>query len=190
MDNLPMAIPLRYDSPGHVYFIKYHQYRNCYKIGSTGNLFKRLSTLGGKYADIELLAYGFAHDRFWAEKYLQSIFYDHCNNATACSCVRNGRRFNFQFRGDITSTEHFILKPREAQDVITTMKILLPSLQLGTTHPFYCHKWYQPSLEPSDERQYYFDFENERYVRYPTKFENGYPIYEYADVMGVGVEFP
>lgn len=176
-NNLPVVIPSKYDSRGYVYFIRFHYAKNCYKIGSSGNIFKRIRYLGA-FGEVELLAYGYSHDRYLSEKQLQMIFYDKCNNSHINKTMKTNRQIDFQWRGDINSTEYFILEHSDAINVINCMKTLCASVQIGCQNTEFCHKEFQDSIYEDASLNFYYERENGLFLNYPTKFDrNGWPIF-------------
>jgi hypothetical protein len=183
-DNLPLAISKKQCSPGYVYFIRYHHSKNCYKIGSSGNVLQRILVLGGGiYRGVELIAYGYSYHRFDTEWWLQQLLIDKSNNAWLNNAMRKiPRKINYQFEGSANSLEYFILSPHEAKQVISMMKVVCASVQVGPRFPPFEHKPFYPSISKEEDPCYFYDEVNHRFIKYPTQFtDEGWPIYEPID---------
>ena len=63
MSNLPMVIKNKDDAPGYVYLVRFNNAKDCFKIGSTGNTYRRMKSFGDKWNDVDLIAYGYASDK-------------------------------------------------------------------------------------------------------------------------------
>jgi hypothetical protein len=164
---------------GHVYLIRYNHCKNCYKIGSTSNIFKRVSSLGVRRRGyIELIAFGYAYDRLFAERSLQNILYRLTNKYRAFEARV---KIDYQFAGTITSSEYFIMKTPDVCNAIMIMGWLCCSVYIGS--PFEEFKVHPKCREIGYGLQLrrFYDASQDRYVPYPKVFENGLPIFEYSD---------
>ena len=170
-----MVIKKKDDAPGYIYFIKFNRRKNCYKIGSTGNVFGRMNNFRQIHEDIELVAYGYASDRLLIEKQIQYLFSDFSNNGKYFHNFP--KPINFEYVGSITSTENFIFNISQVCDVIMVFDLLCNSVQIGTDHPDYCVKPHRQILGYGEEALNFYDCGQDRYVPYPTEFRNGYPVY-------------
>lgn len=189
MDNLPIAIKRKESLPGYVYLIKFHRAKNSYKIGSTSNLYSRLKTLGGTNGSIELIAYGYVHDKIWVERQIQTIFNDYSNNH---KCFKMWPFvIDFTYAGDLSSVEYFIFDTPTICNVIMVFEMLCAGVQIGTNHPHYCEQAFPKPLGYMEEPLKFYDPGQRRYVPYPTEFRHGIPIYkpveEWDDVPDVEV---
>jgi len=101
-DTSLLAIKKKDDAPGYVYLIRFNHSKDCYKIGSTGNLFKRMEAFGDQWNDVDLIAYGYASDRLLIEREIQYLLSDYNNNQRYYRMWP--KVINYQFRG--RSEEH------------------------------------------------------------------------------------
>jgi hypothetical protein len=170
-----IEIKNRYDAPGYVYLVRFPHCKNCYKIGSTGNIYNRLQSLSVSHPSIEIIAYGYSNNRFYTERNIQEILNEYSNNKIS-SKSRGG--FNFQFAGDITSTEYFIMTTTAVCNAIMLFDMLCSSTQIGSPNNKYrqCPE-YLPIGYGMDLKKFY-DKEQRRFVPYPTKFKYGLPVYD------------
>ena len=188
--NLPMAIPKYQNKEGYVYFIRFHHLRNCYKIGSTKNLLKRLRSIaGGARQGIELIAYGYSFNRTDVEFQLQMLFHHQSNYRRIFDAINMPKgKVNYDFWGSSGSIEYFIFTPKKAKQVIAIMKMLCASVAVCPALKPFEHKPYYSSLMKEEDLDNYYDEENCRFLKYPTQFTcNGWPIYEdrFQSVNGV-----
>ena len=179
MSNLPIVIKRKDDAPGYVYLVRFNHAKNCFKIGSTGNIYKRMRAFGDESIDSDLIAYGYASDRLLVERQIQWILSEFNNNQ------KFNRMWpqivNYQFRGDLNSTEHFHFDTVDVCNAIMLFDMLCASVQVGTTHPTYN---INPNCKPigyGEELQKFYDPGQRRYVPYPTEFERGWPIYKHVE---------
>ena len=180
------------DGPGYVYFIRFEHAKNCYKMGSTNNIDRRLSQFGRHY--VELIVCGTTKNKLETELKIQNMFREYNNNQNLYRRTKFGRFVDYQHRGDINSTEHFIFPHTSIVcEVICTFEDLCDSVQLGSENKYFCSKDHRKPIGYGEERLKFYDEENHRYIPYPTKFENnGWPIFppyeEWDSIPYVGLE--
>jgi hypothetical protein len=85
---------------------------------------------------------------------------------------------NYQFRGDLNSTEYFFFGTAEVCNAIALFDMLCNSVQVGTSDIVYGIHPKSVPLGYGEELQKYYDPGMSEYVPYPTEFRNGYPIYK------------
>ena len=90
------------DGPGYVYFIRFEHAKNCYKMGSTNNIDRRLSQFGRHY--VELIVCGTTKNKLETELKIQNMFREYNNNQNLYRRTKFGRFVDYQHRGDINST--------------------------------------------------------------------------------------
>lgn len=179
VSNLPMVIKNKDDSPGYVYLVRFNNAKDCFKIGSTGNIYRRMKSFGDKWNDVDLIAYGYASNRLLVERQIQWILKEFNNNQKLYKMWP--QIINYQFRGDLNSTEHFHFDTITACNVIMLFDMLCNSVQVGTPHPVYGINPNCKSVGYGEELQKFYDPGLCRYVPYPTEFKHGCPVFKYAD---------
>ena len=180
------------DGAGYLYFIRFEHAKNCYKIGSTNNIDRRLSQFGKHY--VELIVSGTTNNKLDTESKLQNMFREYNNNQNLYRRTRFGNSIDYQYRGDINSTEHFIFPHTSIVcEVICAFEDLCESVQLESENKYFCSKDHRKPIGYGEERLKFYDEENHKYIPYPTKFEkSGWPIFhpheEWDSIPYVGLE--
>lgn len=184
--------------PGQIYFIRFDNAKNCYKIGLTNNVWKRLYCIGNN--NIELIMLGTAQNKLKVEKELQYKFIEYSNNYTYHRFLKNkpiGSKqvVDYQYAGDMFSMEHFIFPHTSIVcEVICAFEELCDEVQLGTTHPDFCSKDHRLPIGFGEERLKFYHEPTREYCPYPTKFadQSGFPIHkdreEWDSIPYVGLE--
>lgn len=178
MSTSLIPIKKKQNTPGYVYLIRSPQCKNCYKIGSTGHIYNRMKNVSGSF-NIELIAYGYASDRTLIEYEIQDLLREFNNNQIYCH-LPSPKKINYQFAGDLNSTEHFIFKTQEVCNAIMLFDLLCSAVQLGSPRSeFMINPNYNP-VGFGEELQKFYDAGQRRFVPYPTQFSHGHPVF--ADV--------
>lgn len=133
--NSIVPITSRTNECGYVYLAKFNLFKNCYKIGSTGNLPQRLRSLELLFGSARYMVYGFANKKITTEREIQSILRTYSNRRLISDCICNGESKEDIMRkipiGGAISKEHFVLKDDDLQSIFS----LFDSLCVSTKYP-------------------------------------------------------
>lgn len=96
------------EGKGYVYFVKLNDYTNCYKIGSTENIKKRVSELGCKFGKISIVMTAESDHKYQDEQEIHRLLYNYCNQKIISDAIYNRENINpFEFPGGPCNCEHF-----------------------------------------------------------------------------------
>jgi hypothetical protein len=147
MDNALIKVDKPSDAPGYIYFIKFGYFKNCYKIGSTSDVFKRIQTFQ-RYGPIELIAFGYTNNKFRTECEIQDHLRQFSHSHFLYELLKNRLDENgkiYHICDDTSeilkicgpeaqSTEYFTLCSKIVCNTLVLFDTLCQSVQLGSPH--------------------------------------------------------
>jgi hypothetical protein len=96
------------DGKGCVYFVKLDDYTDCYKIGSTVNIKKRISELEWQFGKVSVVMTANTDHKYQDECEIQRLLYDYCNQKIISDAMYNRENLNpLEFPGGPCNQEHF-----------------------------------------------------------------------------------
>jgi hypothetical protein len=148
MDTSLIKVDKKTDAPGYVYFIKLSYFRNCYKIGSTADVFKRVQALESYYGPVELIAFGYTNNKLKTECEIQEHLRQFSHSHFLYELLKNrlDKEGNIYHICDDTSeilkicgpeaqsTEFFRLCSKTAYNTILLFDSLCRSVHIGSPH--------------------------------------------------------
>lgn len=135
MTTALIPITKKPDDPGYVYLVKFPRFKNCYKIGSSANMYSRLKTLGNNHGGVELIACGYTNNKQQTEVIMQQILHQFSNYKFTTEILKQrGSKDMDVFRvcgGDPLSCEYFIFCRFVIYEVICMFDTLCRSVCIG-----------------------------------------------------------
>lgn len=111
------------NGPGFVYLVRLDNFKNCYKIGSSSNIKKRMQHLNNSFNGATLLACKHSETKLITEWEIQNLLHKHSNNAIFAKCIFDGvpenKIIELLCAGHYISTEHFIFNDSDMQYVVS-----------------------------------------------------------------------
>ena len=91
---------------GYVYMVKLNFFKNCYKIGSCVDPYKRVANLEKLYGSLDVVICGSSEHKLKTEREIQRKLYSHSNRYHTYNCTSK----QGDIIGPVESKEHFLLE--------------------------------------------------------------------------------
>jgi len=108
---------------GYLYMVKLDDFRNCYKVGCTSDVTKRLTVLKSRFGNTTLVSSALFKDKQKHEQEVKRLLYPYCNRKTVADRMYERLPLGIaDYPGGVTSEEHLVLEGANVYRAIQEFK--------------------------------------------------------------------